>query len=62
MSEKLLLNVTDIQYQLGLSRGRVYELMKDGTIPSVKIGKRRLVPVKALKEYVDGLDTSGGWE
>ena len=35
---------------LSLSRSRVYELMDEGTIPSTRLGRRRVIPVAALHD------------
>ena len=37
---------------LGVSRSHVYRLIQDGVLPSVKIGKSRRVPVRAVHELV----------
>ena len=39
----------------GLSRSVLYELIRSGRLRTVKQGRRRLVPVSALAEYVDSL-------
>jgi excisionase family DNA binding protein len=41
---------------LRLSRSALYELIRSGRLRSVKSGRRRLVPVSALAEYVDSLN------
>lgn len=58
-------NVTPILYRvdeaadaLRLSRSLIYELIRSGRLRSVKAGRRRLVPVSALVEYVDSLEKS----
>jgi excisionase family DNA binding protein len=40
---------------LRLSRSAVYELIRSGRLRSVKEGRRRLIPVEALSEYVASL-------
>jgi excisionase family DNA binding protein len=41
---------------LRMSRSVVYELIRSGRLRTIKEGKRRLVPVKALDEYVAAFD------
>ncbi len=53
----LLLTVGEVQQQTKLSRSRIYELMADGSIRSVKIGRSRRVPHQALLEFVESLTT-----
>lgn len=40
---------------LRLSRSAIYELIRSGRLRSVKEGRRRLIPVEALGEYVASL-------
>jgi excisionase family DNA binding protein len=42
---------------LGLSRTSLYALMASGRIRSVTIGRRRLVPLEAIDEFVASLPT-----
>jgi excisionase family DNA binding protein len=39
---------------LGVSRKAAYEAAKRGEIPTIKIGKRLLVPVAALERMLEG--------
>jgi excisionase family DNA binding protein len=39
---------------LGLSRGSTYEAIARGEIPVIRIGKRLLVPKKALAQMLEG--------
>lgn len=47
--------LTEIQRMLSISRSTVYQLIGDGRLASVKIGRRRFVTAAALSAYVDGL-------
>lgn len=51
----LLLNVDEAAEALRLSRSLLYELIRSGQLRTVKAGRRRLVPVSALAEYVASL-------
>jgi excisionase family DNA binding protein len=42
---------------LRLSRSMLYELIRSGQLRTVKQGRRRLVPVSALAEYVASLES-----
>lgn len=42
--------------RLGISRARVYQLLDEGKLRSVKIGSRRLVRESALAEFIDSLE------
>lgn len=44
---------------IGISRARLYQLMDDGTIPSLKLGRRRLIRKEALSTLLESLETGG---
>jgi len=48
----MLYRVDEAAEALRLSRSQVYELIRSGQLRTVKAGRRRLVPVEALVEYV----------
>ena len=51
-------DVADVPAMLyGLSRSVLYELIRSGQLRTVKQGRRRLVPVSALAEYVASLES-----
>ncbi len=39
----------------GISRSKIYELLRSGELGSVKIGSRRLIPATAIYEFIQGL-------
>lgn len=51
--EKLLLSPEEAAEVLGVARSTVYDLIRMRVLTSVKIGRRRLVPVTACRELVD---------
>ena len=52
----VLYRVDEAAEALRLSRSLLYELIRSGRLRTVKQGRRRLVPVAALAEYVNSLD------
>lgn len=52
----MLYRVDEAATALRLSRSLVYELIRSGRLRTVKQGRRRLVPVSALNEYIASLD------
>ena len=42
--EKMLLTPTEAATTLGIGRSKLYELMRAGVVPSVRIGAHRRVP------------------
>jgi excisionase family DNA binding protein len=53
--DPVLYRVDEAAAALRLSRSSVYELIRSGKLRTVKQGRRRLVPVTALAEYVASL-------
>lgn len=51
----ILYRVEEAAEALRMSRSVVYELIRSGRLRTVKEGRRRLVPVTALTEYVSEL-------
>lgn len=54
----LLLTVEEAAELLRLGRTTTYELVMRGLIPSVKIGRRRLVVRSGLSDFVSGLTST----
>jgi len=47
-----LLTVVEAARELGISRSKLYELLAEGELPSVRIGRTRRIAVTALDEFV----------
>jgi len=39
---------------MGLSKGSTYEAVRQGTIPSLRIGRRLVIPRAALERMLEG--------
>ena len=50
---RLTLTVEEAAAVLGISRALAYELVRRGEIPSVRLGRRIVVPVRALHAVLD---------
>lgn len=57
--DPLLYSTTDAASMLGIGRTYLYSLLRDGSLRSVTIGTRRLVPRSELEEYVARLLGAG---
>jgi excisionase family DNA binding protein len=53
--DKLLLTPEEAADVLSIGRSKVYELISDGRLPSVRIDASRRVPISALVEFVEHL-------
>ena len=51
--EPLAVGVEVAADMLGIGRSSVFILLNDGLLASVKIGKRRLIPVAELRAFLD---------
>jgi len=54
-SDKLAYSVDEAAEQLGIGRTLAYELIRDGRLPSLKLGNRRLVARADLEAFVESL-------
>ncbi|WP_329220260.1 helix-turn-helix domain-containing protein [Streptomyces microflavus] len=52
---KINLSVSEAVSASGIGRTTLFSLIKSGELESIKIGRRRYVPVSALNEYLEGL-------
>ena len=65
--ERLIFSVQEVAKLLGISRASTYEAVRIGSIPSIKVGRRILIPKAALQELLgrrsvasnNGDDTDG---
>ncbi|MFC1945437.1 helix-turn-helix domain-containing protein [Chloroflexota bacterium] len=57
---RLTLNVSEAARILGLSRNSTYEAVKRGEIPSIKFGRRVIIPRAALFKMLDEVNTTRG--
>ena len=57
MDDRLILTVEEAAGLLGISRGLAYEAVRTGQIPSISIGRRRLVARAALERLLDQHET-----
>jgi excisionase family DNA binding protein len=51
------LNVDRAAARVGVSRTFLYEHISSGSLPTIKLGKRRLVRVEALRRWLKSLES-----
>ena len=56
--ERLTLSVEEAAAVLGISRALAYELVGRGELPCLRLGRRIVVPRRALLALVEAADTS----
>jgi len=52
MQAKLTMNVTELSEQLGISKPTAYELTRRSDFPTLKIGRRIVIPVEAFQLWL----------
>jgi len=53
IDRRLCVNVPEAAEMLGLSRNFVYKLVREGKLPSIRFGKRILIPRAALDKMLE---------
>jgi excisionase family DNA binding protein len=59
MRERLTMTVDEVAAALGVSRGTAYEAVRSGQVPSIKVGRRVLIPCERFERWLAG-DGGGG--
>ena len=49
---KLVYSVVEVGELLGIGRSKAYELVRSGTIPSLRLGRRIVIPKLALSRFL----------
>lgn len=52
-TERLSVSVEEAAGMLGVGRSSIFNLLNEGALASVKIGKRRLIPVVELRAFLE---------
>lgn len=52
MIEKVGYSIEEAAQSLGVGRTTVYDLMNSGDLESVKVGRRRIIPVDAVGAFL----------
>lgn len=53
-------NIESVMDRLGVGRSTVFALMASGQLRSCKVGRRRLIPESAIRDFIDSLESTGG--
>jgi excisionase family DNA binding protein len=57
--QRLLLTVSEAAQRLGIGRSLLYELLTEGKIESIHVGRLRRIPPEALAAYIAGQRPTG---
>ena len=58
-TSRLLLTVDNVAHLLSINRSTVYDMLGRGDLPSVKIGRRRLISRQALIDFISRSEHEG---
>ena len=53
MAERLAVDLAEAGEMLGVGRSTVHKMVRAGKLPHVRIGRRIIIPVKALKDWLE---------
>ena len=53
--ERVTVSVDEAAAMLGISRTSAYEYIRTGHLPAIRMGRRLLIPLKAIDDLLDGL-------
>lgn len=53
MENKICLSIDQLAEQMGIGRVNAYELARTQGFPSIKVGKRILIPVASLERWLE---------
>ncbi len=59
LPDRLTITIAEAAQQLGIGRNSAYEAAHSGEIPTVRIGRRLVVPKAALEKMLTGDDGRG---
>ncbi len=56
LPQRATMTVTDAARVLGISRSTAYELVRSGTLPALRLGRRIVVPTHALSDLLNSVN------
>ncbi len=51
---KMTLSVSEAAEMIGISKPKVYDLIRDGELPSIHVGKKIVIPKQAVIDWLSG--------
>lgn len=60
--EQLAIRAMEAANAMGIGRSHVYELIRSGELPSVRLGKAIRIPVSALRAWIERNQSEGNPE
>lgn len=57
--QPLLVNTRDARFMLGIGNTKLYQLINEGHLETVKLGRKRLITVNSANRLIEKLSTAG---
>jgi excisionase family DNA binding protein len=54
-ADRLIVTVDEARRMMGLSRGSMYQAINTGQVPSIRVGRRILIPRARLEQILNGM-------
>lgn len=51
--EKMVFSIQEVADMLGISKSYAYELTRNGTIPVLELGKKRVIPKERFLKWIN---------
>ena len=55
--EKLVYSIQEVAEALGISQSYAYQLVRSGVIPSLELGKKRVIPKNKFEQWINGQES-----
>ena len=53
INQKMAYSITEMAAALGIGRNKAHDLAKEPGFPIITLGRRKVIPVKALDEWLE---------
>lgn len=51
--ERMVFSIQEVAEMLGISKSYAYELVRNGTIPALQLGRKRVIPKEEFKKWIN---------
>ncbi|WP_433965128.1 excisionase family DNA-binding protein [Tunturiibacter gelidiferens] len=57
LNQRITISVIEAMSATGIGKTMMYELLNDGSLRSIKIGKKRLIIVESIHEWIEAMES-----
>jgi excisionase family DNA binding protein len=57
LNQRITISVDEAMSAIGVGKTLLYELLNDGSLRSIKVGKKRLVIVESIHEWIANMES-----